>query len=149
MTYKSGRTLVGSPATLQFTIDPATGCWVWNKDISVYGYGRLWIKSNTGRKKVLAHRYMYECLKGQIEVGLHLDHLCLNKRCVNPNHLEPVTPRENARRALHSNGKKSLTDLELAEIRKALLTDSIRSVARKFNTYYNTIYCVAHGITYK
>lgn len=47
----------------------------------------------------MAHRYMYEREVGQIPEGMHLDHLCRVRACVEPAHLEPVTPRENAVRA--------------------------------------------------
>jgi len=49
---------------------------------------------------VLAHRYAYESVKGQIPHGLVIDHLCRNRLCVNPNHLEPVTNLENLQRGL-------------------------------------------------
>lgn len=48
----------------------------------------------------MAHRAVYEHLRGPIPVGLELDHLCRNTRCVNPAHLEPVTHRENALRGV-------------------------------------------------
>lgn len=72
------------------------GCWDWVGAIGVGGYG-IW-DADGGR---LAHRTLYIRAKGAIPTGLQLDHLCRNPSCVNPDHLEPVTPRENTRR---SNG---------------------------------------------
>lgn len=58
------------------------------------GYGRLHVEGS----KVWAHRYSYEMLTGPIPDGLVIDHLCRNRACVNPAHMEPVTSRENLRR---------------------------------------------------
>lgn len=66
------------------------GCWEWVGSTSD-GYGRIGL----GGKKVLAHRFMYEAANGIIPVGREIDHLCRNKACVNPDHMEPVTHREN------------------------------------------------------
>ena len=68
------------------------GCWMWS-DVATYG------QFKSGDKKTLTHRYAYELLVGPIPDGLHLDHLCRNPPCVNPDHLEPVTMRENLMRA--------------------------------------------------
>ena len=68
------------------------GCWMWDNES---GYGRF----KTTAKNDLAHRYAYELLVGPIPDGLHIDHLCRNPQCVNPDHLEPVTMRENLMRA--------------------------------------------------
>jgi len=65
-------------------------CWRWQGLMRPDGYGK-----HAGRQ---AHRVVYENLVGPIPEGLELDHLCRNKSCVNPDHLEPVTREENARR---------------------------------------------------
>ncbi len=70
------------------------GCWIWTGTITNVGYG---IFSPIGRR-CAAHRWSYEQLIGPIPEGLELDHLCRNRRCVNPMHLEPVTHRENIMR---------------------------------------------------
>lgn len=72
-------------------IDPVTGCWLWTRYIDRSGYGRF--HRPTGSP--LAHRYAYEEFVGPVPEGMQLDHLCRVRRCVNPEHLEPVTPREN------------------------------------------------------
>ena len=72
------------------------GCWEWTATVTPKGYGRLWI----GGRKVLAHRYAYESEKGPVPNGLFIDHLCRNRRCVRPDHMEAVTSKENTRRGL-------------------------------------------------
>lgn len=73
-----------------------TGCWTWLRGKTSDGYGHL---SHYGRQTYV-HRFAYEMLVGPIPEGLQLDHLCRNTSCANPDHLEPVTNRENARRGL-------------------------------------------------
>ena len=80
---------------------PESGCWLWIGSRNRYGHGALNRSLNGISKKYLAHRYVYELLVGKIKNGLRLDHLCKVECCVNPRHLEPVTPSENVARMRH------------------------------------------------
>lgn len=73
----------------------SSGCWLWRGGADVRGYGTFW-REGKGHP---AHRVSYELHIGPIPDGLHLDHLCRTPRCVRPDHLEPVTPRENLMRS--------------------------------------------------
>jgi hypothetical protein len=70
-------------------------CWLWTGSLS-NGYGN--IRPRNGEPMMRAHRFAYELLVGPIPEGLHLDHLCRVRHCVNPDHLEPVTQRVNTLR---------------------------------------------------
>lgn len=86
-------------------VEKTETCWNWIGTIERSGYGRFWLKKN-----VSAHGFSYLLSGGELINGLHLDHLCRNKRCVNPGHLEQVTPRENTLRGVGPsaiNAKKS------------------------------------------
>lgn len=70
-------------------------CWEWQGTRHPSGYGQL---SVDGRHRY-THRLAWELFRGPIPEGLHIDHLCENKSCCNPAHLEPVTPAVNTQRA--------------------------------------------------
>ena len=75
-------------------------CWEWGGTIMPNGYGRrvVYRKDHT-RYHALAHRVAWELANGRIPEGLTLDHLCRNRACVNPAHLEPADQRENTLRS--------------------------------------------------
>ncbi len=75
-----------------------SGCVEWQAGTNGVGYGLFHPYTTTTNKKVYAHRWSYEQKFGPIPEGMHLDHLCRNTICVNPDHLEPVTCAENVLR---------------------------------------------------
>lgn len=89
------RVTIGTVPPAPF-IPVAGPCWEWSGAVSGNGYGNIWY----GDAYVPAHRVSYEMARGAIDPGLHIDHLCRVRTCVNPDHLEQVTTAENNRRAL-------------------------------------------------
>lgn len=75
-------------------VNKTAECWEWTAGRNTDGYGSFRINGAMAG----AHRVIYELLNGEIPEGLELDHLCRNKICVNPYHLEPVTHKENVLR---------------------------------------------------
>jgi hypothetical protein len=75
-------------------IESPDGCWLWQGWLDDLGYARI----RTGSKHLRAHRVSYELMVAEIPDGLVIDHLCRNRNCVNPYHMEPVTQSVNAER---------------------------------------------------
>lgn len=71
--------------------EPNTGCWFWVGYVDENGYGRCFLNGKPG----YAHRRSFESFRGPIPPGLTIDHLCRQRSCVNPDHMEAVSMREN------------------------------------------------------
>lgn len=91
--------LMALPARIREKIapEPNTGCWLWDACTFKMGYACFYTGEKPGGR-VVAHRRVYELLKGRVPSNLTLDHLCRVRSCVNPDHLEPVTRGENVLR---------------------------------------------------
>jgi hypothetical protein len=85
------------------------GCWEWQGHLDIGGYGTF----SFNNKPVKAHRFSFEYHNGPIPKGLELDHLCRNRACVNPYHLEPVTRQINESRAIQNPHNKLKTHCPL------------------------------------
>lgn len=85
-------------------VDFSADCWLWTASINKYGYG--WFRTSPEVMEH-AHRVAYRLLVGEPPAGLHLDHLCRTRACVNPDHLEPVTVRTNLLRGYGHAGRNA------------------------------------------
>lgn len=85
---------------------PANGCLLWTGTLTRGGYGQI----RVGGRLVYVHRFAWERVNGPVPSGLELDHLCRNRTCVNPDHLEAVTRQVNTLRGVSfaaSNARKT------------------------------------------
>lgn len=106
--YATVRAGVGMPIAdrikLHVALDADSGCWVWQLAlVPRTGYGCLSVDG----KLLRAHRASYEAFVGPIPDGMQIDHLCRNRACVNPQHLEPVTAQVNNWRSPLTHGKET------------------------------------------
>lgn len=91
-------------------------CWEWTGHIMANRYGQFWCNG----KMQLTHRISYELFKGDIPQGLHIDHLCRNRKCCNPDHLETVTNKENILRGI---APSAINARKVMSIRQIILID--------------------------
>ena len=100
---------------------PTNGCWNWAGGKSKHGYGSFFVDRN--RRSARVHRVAWELLRGHIPEDLTIDHLCKNKLCVNPDHMEIVTRSINSSRGAggqktHCRNGHALTPDNLVKVAK-------------------------------
>lgn len=82
------------------TVEHSTGCWEFRGAQQSGGYGVVGYRTGGRTKTEYVHRVAYRALRGEIPPGLQLDHLCRNRQCWNPEHLDPVPHRVNGLRGM-------------------------------------------------
>lgn len=111
------------------------GCWIWLGTKSDNGYAQFMYRD----RRYYGHRVAYELTNGAIPDGLQIDHLCSNRACVNPDHLEAVTSAENTRRGIRTKLTQDLAD----EIRAS--TEHPNVLADRYGVSPATIYNIRAG----
>lgn len=129
-------------------IDPRSECWVWQGGKNQNGYGQLgytvaYKKTRFG----VAHRVLFEHLVGPVPDGHELDHLCRNRGCVNPDHLEPVTHLENMRRGANARHRfdTEFLDTIAAEYRSGM---TLHQIAARHEMHFDSVRLrlIRHGV---
>lgn len=119
-----------------YAVEP-NGCWRWLTATTSAGYGHFHFHG----RYYQAHRLMYGLLRGPV-LTVAMDHLCRNRWCVNPDHLEPVSPQENTRRGAG-------TRLNAARVRQIHSFHaqglSQRAIGRRMNVDHSTVCRVLTG----
>lgn len=117
------------------------GCWLWQRSLSG-GYARARVQG----RMTLIYKHNWEQENGPVPKDMQLDHICKNRSCCNPEHLELVTPAENVRR-----GKLSkLTVQDVREIKaRSSNGETVAHLSREFNVHTHTVYSILSGRTWK
>lgn len=125
-----------------YSVNDESGCWTWTAARSDTGYGTIMCDSG---RNMNAHRFAYLRLRGEIPKDLQIDHLCRNRACVNPDHLEPVTRAVNVQRGSASK----LSEAEALEImRLRNQGEMCKDIAARFGVHASHVSRVSRGINW-
>lgn len=113
------------------------GCWIWPYAINSQGYGQLQIN----KVHYAAHKWIYTSLKGPVPHKTELDHLCRNRACINPEHLQVVTHKENCRRGYNAK----LNEDKVAAIKKLHGKLTQTEIAKRYGVSRATIGFIFQG----
>jgi HNH endonuclease len=125
---------------LRFWAGHIGDCWIWVRARYPNGYGRV---ADGSGGCTYAHRVYYEQANGPIPSGLQIDHLCCIPQCVNPEHLEAVTPATNVRRGRNAK----LTEEQVAEIRGSDLKQV--ELARRYGVSQSQVSRIKKGRSWR
>jgi len=135
----------------RFTVEPFSGCWLWQKGINANRYG--WFK------KKYAHRVAWELYRGEIPEGVYVLHSCDTPLCVNPSHLFLGTQKDNIRDCMakgryahgvslgEAAGGSKLTEDQVREIRSVSGTGPMLS--KRFGVTKQTVYHIRNRKTWR
>jgi HNH endonuclease len=140
-------------------VNKTEGCWLWSGSLNAAGYGQFSSSSIEGYRSTLAHRVSYIIAKGPIPTDLLLRHTCDTPACVNPDHLIPGTPSDNAldmvSRGRQATGEKlghsKLTEQSVREIRTLYREGNLNlaQIGERYNVINTTIWHVVHNKTWR
>ena len=132
MMAESGQPLI---VRLMEHVEVTDTCWNWIGHKINGGYGRI----SVNHKNKLAHRTSYELLIGKIPDGLVINHICRNRGCINPEHLEPVTQKENVRQGLtgFKTGLKNRAKTQCPKGHKYTPDNLVKTNRRSCRTCHN------------
>jgi hypothetical protein len=122
----------------EYVVDE-NGCWVWQRLVSHNGYGRI-VRDG---KDYRAHRVYYEQRFGELAPEMQLHHRCRNKRCVNPDHLEPMTAEQH--RQLVRHGKLGPTEVQHIRALAANTSLTQREIAARFGVSSTQVSRILRG----
>lgn len=122
------------------------GCWIWT-GARVRGYGIVMREKHPGfgRTCVPAHRDVYELLVRPLEPHELLDHLCRSRACVNPDHVDPVTQKENLRRSARTQASRNAAKTHCPAGHEYAGTNLIMHAGMRFCRECHRLRCIAYN----